>query len=139
MVSFDVTEAERANEEAFQSRLWLESVLESVSDAVIVMDALGFVRYLNPAAEVLSGWTSAELKGKVIEKGLPLLSYHSTDNSELNFRIAIDRPSNGVAVLLDRNRNELKVEISTSPIVDKDKGYTIGVVSVLRLAKDCAC
>jgi hypothetical protein len=68
-----------------------------------------------------------------------LLSYHSTDNSELNFRIAIDRPSNGVAVLLDRNRNELKVEISTSPIVDKDKGYTIGVVSVLRLAKDCTC
>jgi len=139
MVSFDVTEAERANEEAFQSRLWLESVLESVSDAVIVMDALGFVRYLNPAAEFLSGWTSAELKGMVIEKGLPLLSYHSADRSELSFRIALDRPSNGVAVLLDRNRNELKVEISTSPIVDKDKGYTIGVVSVLRPVKDCTC
>jgi PAS domain S-box-containing protein len=139
MVSFDVTEAERANEEAFQSRLWLESVLESVSDAVIVMDALGFVRYLNPAAEFLSGWTSAELKGMVIEKGLPLLSYHSADSSELSFRIAIDRTSNGVAVLLDRNRKELKVEISTSPIVDKDKGYTIGVVSVLRPAKGCAC
>lgn len=138
-VSFDVTEAAWANEEAHQARLWLESVLESVSDAVIVMDALGFVRYLNPAAEALSGWTFAELKGMVIEKGLPLLSYYSADSSELSFRIAIDRPSNGVAVLLDRNRNELKAEISTSPIVDKEKGYTIGVVSVLRPAKDCTC
>jgi PAS domain S-box-containing protein len=137
-VSFDVTEAVRAIEEAHQSRLWLESVLESVSDAVIVLDALGFVRYLNPAAEVLSGWKCEELKNMAIEKGLPLLSYQSADNDELSFRLALDRHSKGVAVLLDRNRNELKVEITTSPIVDKDKGYTIGVVSVLRPTKDCA-
>lgn len=137
-VSFDVTEAALAIEEAHRSRLWLESVLESVSDAVIVLDALGFVQYMNPAAEVLSGWKSDDLKGMAIEKGLPLVSYQSADNDELNFRLALDRHSRGLAVLLDHDRNELKVEITTSPIVDKDKGYTIGVVSVLRPVKNCA-
>lgn len=135
IATIDVTEAQIAHEEAHRARMWLQSVLESVADAVIVTDALGFVRYINLAAVELSGWEVAELTGMVIEKGLPVLSYVSYDKSDktpLNFRMALSKRSKGIATLLDRHRQPLQVEISASPILDRDNGYTIGVVSVLR-------
>jgi PAS domain-containing protein len=57
-----------AHEKAHQARQWLESVLAPVAEAVIVTDALGFVRYANPAAEAMFGWSAQELIGRVIEK-----------------------------------------------------------------------
>lgn len=132
MVTFDVTEAQLANEEVLQARLWLESVMASIPDAVIVTDGLGFVRNLNPAAEELTGWKAKELIGKVIEKGLPQLSYTSPDGESLTHRIALEKRTKGIAIVLDRARRELMVEISTSPIMNKESGFTTGVVSVLR-------
>jgi hypothetical protein len=38
--------------------------------------------------------------------------------------------------VLDRARHELRVEISTSPIVDKERSFTIGVTSVLRRVEE---
>ena len=34
--------------------------------------------------------------------------------------------------MLDRERREVRVDITTSPIVDKENGITTGVVSVVR-------
>jgi PAS domain S-box-containing protein len=134
--NFDVTEAQIAHEEAHQARMWLESVLDSMSEAILITDALGFIRSVNPATEELFGWTAAELEGKVIEKAFPLLSYSAESDVKLNFNMALESRSRGVAMLLDRHRKELRVEISTSPIVDKENGFTIGVVSVMRRVKD---
>lgn len=131
-VSFDVTEAQLAYDEVHQARQWLESVLASISEAVIVTDALGYVRNVNPAAEELTGWKAEELIGIVIEKGLPQLSSSSADQKSLTHRIALERRTKGIATVLDHANRELRVEISTSPIVNKESGFTEGVVSVLR-------
>jgi PAS domain S-box-containing protein len=132
----DVTEAQSVHEEAHQARQWLESVLASVADAVIVTDALGFVRYVNPAAEELCNWKPEELIGKVIDKELPLLSYSSTDLGFLNHRVTLERRTKGMATILDSARQELRVEMSTSPILDKESGFTTGVVGVLRRVEE---
>jgi PAS domain S-box-containing protein len=138
-VTFDVTEAENAHEEAHQARIWMESVLDSMAEAIVITDALGFIRSVNPATEALFGWTGAELKGKVIEKAFPLLDYFSESRVPLSFNMALQSGSRGIATFLDRERRELRVEISTSPVVDKEKGFTIGVVSVMRRIDDvCA-
>jgi PAS domain S-box-containing protein len=136
VVTVDVTEAHKAQEESQRARLWLESVLASLTDAIIVTDALGFIRTVNPAAEELVGWKAAELKGKVIEKALPLLSYCSDNKTQVSFTIALDKRATGVATMLGRERCEMRVEIRSSPIVDKDHGITTGVVSVLRKVED---
>ena len=135
-VSFDVTESQLAQQEALQARLWLESVLESIAEAVIATDALGFLRTVNPAAEELLGWKAGDLIGKMVEEGLPLLSYASADQRPLNHRLALEERTRGIATLLNRARRELRVEISTSPIVDKANGITTGVVSVLRRVEE---
>jgi PAS domain S-box-containing protein len=131
-VTFDVTEAQFAHEAARRSRMWLESVLDSMSEAIVITDSLGFIRAVNPATEALFGWKAAELEGKVVEKAFPLLAYRSESNVKLSFNMALQTRLKGVATLLDRSRQELQVEISTSPIFDKSTGFTIGVVSVMR-------
>jgi PAS domain S-box-containing protein len=138
VVTVDVTEAHKAYEEARRARLWLESVLASLADAVIVTDALGFIRTVNPAAEELFGWKGAEMTGKLIEEALPAPSHLPGDQTEFSFAMALNGHHRGAATLLDRERREVRVEIGASPIVDQDSGFTAGVVSVLRRAKDAA-
>jgi len=55
----------------------------------------------------------------------------------LTFNMALESRSRGIATFLDRERREVKVEISTSPVVDKSNGYTIGVVSVMQRLRQC--
>lgn len=135
MLCVDVTAAKRALEEAHRARLWLQSILESAADAVLVTDALGFIRLVNPAAQALLGWKAPELIGKAIEKGLPLLNV-SGGTKTLDFTMALESPCKAIASVLDRERRELRVEITTSPILDKESGFTTGMVSVLRRVEE---
>jgi PAS domain S-box-containing protein len=138
MLSLDVTEEKRELEEARRARLWLESVIASLADAVLVTDALGFIRSANPAAETLFGWRFAELEGKLIEKALPVLSYVSDDPTKLSFTMSLAGHCRGIATILDRESREVRVEIGTSPILNKESGFTEGVVAVLRTLEQAA-
>ena len=132
MLCVDVTDVTRALEDAHRSSLWLQSVIESICEAVIVTDSVGFIRSANPAAEALLGWKASELTGMLIEEGLPILAYLSEDRSALNFTMSLEVPLKGLATILDRGRRELHVELGTAPIFDKENGSTTGVVLVLR-------
>ncbi len=134
LASFDVTEMETARKVAQKSVDWMCSVFESMAEAIIVIDALGFVRYLNPAGETLTGWRREELTGMQVEEALPLVSFQSPEGHALNFGVVIEHRWTGGAVLLDRLGREFSVELSTSPIIDREKGYTTGVVGVMRRA-----
>ena len=46
------------------SEAWLASILLNVADAIIATDPGGIVIFLNPVAEELTGWASAEASGK---------------------------------------------------------------------------
>jgi PAS domain S-box-containing protein len=131
-MTIDVTEAERAHQIAHQAREWLENVVDSVIEAVIVTDALGYVRTVNPAAEKLFGYPAAELAGRPIEKGLPILCFADSNSTPLNFSMTLDKSTRAIATMLNHERKPMKVEISTSPIIDKEHGYTVGVVSIWR-------
>lgn len=131
-VTFDVSDAEAAHREARQAKLWLESVVEAIPQALVVTDALGFVRLVNPAAELLTGWSAHELIGKQIEQGMPILGTTSASHTPLSFRIALTETWNGDVEFLNRNREANSVWLSASPIVDKESSYTNGVVIVMR-------
>lgn len=132
-VAVDITEAEIAHQQSREARIWLESVLESLGEAVIVTDGLGMVRYVNPSAEKLLGWKAWEMLGKAVEKCMPVLSWVSDDRTMLNHRMTLDQRCKGNAVVLDRERRQMNVEISTSPIVDRENSITTGVVTILRM------
>jgi PAS domain S-box-containing protein len=134
LVYFDVTDTKEAHEEAHTTRLWLESVLVALDEAVIVTDALGFVRLMNPAAETLTGWKATELRGRSIQSGCPILKFTPLDQNQAHVRMGLDGPCKGQARILNRNREELTVFINASPIFDPEQGYTTGVVQLWRAA-----
>src|SRR5689334_15696539 len=59
---------ERRSEELEQQREWFEVTLASIGDAVITTDVQGRVTFLNPIAESLTGWSSAEARGEPLER-----------------------------------------------------------------------
>jgi PAS domain S-box-containing protein len=137
MLCFDVTEAKREMEEACQARRSLENVLASLPAAVIVTDVLGFIRYVNPAAEELHGWKAAELIGTVIEEQLPVLSVATEDQGFLVPRVKLERRTQGIITAIDSAGLKARYEIVTAPVVEQETGSTTGVVSVSRrLLKD---
>jgi PAS domain S-box-containing protein len=132
VVSVDVTESHRAQEEAQREHAWLQSVLASLQDAVIVTDALGFVRTVNAAAEHLFGFLPGEMLGEAFEDVLPLVSYLSETTTKYCHSLVLDQPSKGIAGILDRRHNVVNVEICTAPILEKSSGFTSGVVALLH-------
>jgi PAS domain S-box-containing protein len=130
-ITFNVSEIEEAHHETRQTKLWLESALNAIPQAVIITDALGFVRYINPSAEQLTGWPSHEMQGKQIEKGMPILRASTSKGKPLSFRITLEQTWNGDVDILTRDRQTTSVWLSASPILDQETGYTNGVIIVL--------
>ncbi|MFX0183267.1 MAG: PAS domain-containing protein [Candidatus Hodarchaeota archaeon] len=56
----EVKKEKNALEALFKNREWFSSILNSLSDAVIVTDTKGLVKFLNPVAESLTGWNQEE-------------------------------------------------------------------------------
>jgi len=136
MVGVDVTESSHALLEARRAVQWFESAMASLTEAVILTDALGVICSANPAAELLSGIALSELCGMAIEEALPLVRHQSPDEAPLDHRTTIARNWKGAATVLNRRREEVRVEISTSPIIDQAGGSVVGVVAILRQAAE---
>ena len=132
MIFMDVTERKNALEEARRTCQWLESAMQSVVDAVILTDALGVIRSVNPAAERLSGWSANELMGMAIDEVLPIEARPCGGLAVLSLQVMLELPCSGMATLITRERQQIKVEISTSPILDKNNGSVSGVAAILR-------
>ncbi len=70
-VAMDRFEADRRLEE---SRITYATILSSISEAVIATDTEGSLRFMNPAAERLTGWTTREAQGVAAETVLQLVA-----------------------------------------------------------------
>jgi two-component system, cell cycle sensor histidine kinase and response regulator CckA len=57
-----------------ESREWFSAMLSSVNDAVIANDRDGAVRYMNTAAEHLTGWKEEEAKGRPLHEVVRFLN-----------------------------------------------------------------
>jgi PAS domain S-box-containing protein len=128
----DVTETAEAFEASLQGGRWIKSLLASIAEAVVAVDVLGFITYVNPAAEEMIGWTAKELQGKSIEDALPVLDQHSGDQAILALESALDRRAKAETLLLDSCGRQQRIEIHCAPIIDQESGSITGVISVLK-------
>lgn len=138
IIGIDITETSKALQDARHAWHWLECAMASMDEAVILTDTLGVIRAANPAAASIAGVSVAQLLGAPIEEALPLVCHTSQGDTPLDQRTTIERHWSGAGTLLNRNSEVMKVEISTSPILDTLSGAVIGVVALLRkIKKDC--
>ncbi|MBX3727686.1 MAG: PAS domain-containing protein, partial [Candidatus Sumerlaeia bacterium] len=111
----------------------LGATLDSIGDAVITTDPDGCVVRMNPVAEVLSGWSLDEARGRRIEEVLDLVEPGTDTSVENPVRRALG--SDVIVSLAEaktlrsRDGNEYQVSDTASPIHD-EAGTLLGAVLV---------
>jgi diguanylate cyclase (GGDEF)-like protein/PAS domain S-box-containing protein len=68
----DITDRKRIQDELRREKEQAQITLQSIGDAVITVDALGKIQYLNPVAEQLTGWRTEDAARQDISKVLRL-------------------------------------------------------------------
>lgn len=113
--------------------------LESIGDAVVTTDHLGIIQSLNPVAENLTGWTSAQAIGRPATDVFRV--YNELTGLAVVDPIALALRENRTVVLEDysiliaRDGTEYPVSDSVAPIRDR-KSNVIGSVLVFRDVSD---
>ena len=109
--------------------------LDSIGEAVITTDAAGRIKYLNPMAERLTQWTSAEATGRLMSEVMPLIDEAtkqptSTPTDQVlheNRSVAFTRQ----VALVRRDGSLLAIDDGAAPIRDRRR-RVIGGVTVFR-------
>ena len=113
----------------------LSTTLRSIGDAVIATDAAGRVRFMNPVAEQLTGWSNDEAQGRLLDDVFCIVNEQTRLKVENPVaRVLRERRIVGLAnhtILLGRNVGERAIEDSGAPIQGVD-GRLAGVVLVFR-------
>jgi PAS domain S-box-containing protein len=129
----------RARQLAVDRGQWLHVALKSIGDAVIATDAQGVVILMNPIAEELTGWTTAEANGQPLKEIFPIINERT--------RKPVEDPCGKVlatgrivglanhTVLISRSGNERPIDDSAAPILN-EAGEILGVVLVFRDATE---
>lgn len=118
-----------------ESEQWLATTLKSIGDAVIATDTGGFVVFMNPVAEVLTGWKQKEAVGKPLKNVFNIIDQKTGKQAEdLAKRILREGVKVGLAkhkLLIAKDGTKRPIDDSGAPIRD-DKGNITGGVFVFR-------
>ncbi len=113
----------------------LAVTLDSIGDAVIATDSKGYVTRLNPVAENLTGWKTADAEGKLLPDVFEIISAITREPAVNPVeKVLTDGRIVGLAnhtALLSKDGKEYQIADSAAPIKDKS-GNIIGVVLVFR-------
>ena len=131
----DITDRKLAEAQLFAEKERAQVTLESIGDAVITTDVHGRIDYLNPVAESLTGWRSAEARGLRLEAVCRMVD-ETTGRTQLNpVQAVLDgKASSKVTsnvLLLRRDGTEIAVNETAEPIRDR-AGAIAGMVLVLH-------
>ena len=148
-IIWDITERKLLELDAAEQKELAQVTLASIGDAVITTDAEGRTRYLNRAAEQLTGWRHDMALGRPIEETLQLVyetPEHDTQLPQAAPRSA-DETTEHVAArclrmqqsiglsnrtqLVTRDGRRVAIEDSAAPIRDAG-GAVLGAVVVFR-------
>lgn len=131
----DATARQKAGQALLFEKERLRVTLHSIGDAVITTDTRGVITYLNPVAEQLTGWRSAETIGQRIDVVYAIVSAAFGDKapSPIDFVLTTGAIGGmaGDSVLVRRDGGRVDIEDSASPIRDGD-GTIVGAVLVFR-------
>ncbi|MCP4612068.1 MAG: response regulator, partial [Planctomycetes bacterium] len=105
-----------------ESRQWLQTTLQSIGDAVIATDIDGKIKFMNPVAESLTGWSQAEATGRDIMEVFRIVNEKSGQ--------AVENPVEKVfrsgkivglanhTVLIAKDGRKIPIDDSAAPILD---------------------
>lgn len=116
-----------------ESEQWLFTTLNSIGDGVIATDAHGYIKFMNPVAEALTGWSQPEALGQEIKAVFNLIHAET--------RLPVANPAEQAlhsgkmiclekeAVLVARNGQEIPIADSAAPIRNHHETITGAVLT----------
>jgi len=125
----------KAERKLKESEQWLATVLKSIGDAVIASDAFETVTFMNPVAEVLTGWKHSDAFGKNVTEVFNIMHestrtlLESPVTQALQAGVVVGLPEQ--TMLIARNAVEIPIDYNVAPIKD-DLGNIKGVVLVFQ-------
>lgn len=131
----EIAERKRMEKALFQEKEVALVTLQSIGDAVITTDATSLIKYLNPAAEALTGWSLSEALGLPIAQIFRI--FHEITRESLENPVEKALRSGSIvnaanhSILITRNGNELSIDDSATPIRTLE-GKIIGAVMVFH-------
>lgn len=130
-----MTALRETDEILFEAKERAQVTLSSIGDAVLVTDVEGNVTYLNPVAEVLTGWACGEATGRALIDVFPIIDGTTREPAVNPAQRAIGADETvelaANCVLVRRDGSELGIEDSAAPIHDRH-GRVAGAVIVFR-------
>ncbi len=118
-----------------ESQQWLSTVLNSIGDGVAAVDDQGLITFINPVAEILTGWRAEEAMGKPLHQVFSISEAKAREiiGAALSNAPGVTRELQQVlhARLTSRLGSEFPVEITISRMRMR-KETNKGVVLVFR-------
>lgn len=108
-----VAALEREHDELLVEKERLRVTIESIGDAVVVTDADGRIEFLNPKAEELTGFSSADAQGQRVSEVLPLVDEQSGSPVANPLELAL--------------RRNTVIELGTHAVIRRQDGATIAI------------
>ncbi len=109
-----------------------EALLESAADAIVAVDERGLIQIINQQAEQLFGYPRAELIGQPVELLVPAPQRELHTKHRRRYTAKPRARPMGLGldlVALQKNGNEVPVEISLTPVKTSD---ALMIISVIR-------
>jgi len=119
-----------------QEKELFQVTLASIGDAVITTDSTGRITYLNPIAELYTGWKNHDANGALLQDIFRLkdaITDTLVENHPLNRCLHTPGEScrNQESLLVQRNNHECFIDYSIAPILN-DRKAVIGTVLTFR-------
>ena len=132
----DLIKLEKARVSLSESEQKYRTTLNSIGDAVIATDLNGFVIYMNPLAEQITGWVFIEAKNKPVGEIFNVIDEETRDKID---NPVVEALQKGViyvgltnhTLLIRKDGSEIVIADSAAVIKDKN-GDSSGVVLVFR-------
>lgn len=128
-------ERKHIEDSLFAEKERAQATLRCIGDAVVSIDILGNIAFLNPVAEEMTLWSLKEAKGRPLEDVLQIVDAATRESIPDLMTRAMVRGETGNFllnnILIRRDGAEIPVEDSASPIHDST-GQPTGAVLVLR-------
>jgi diguanylate cyclase (GGDEF)-like protein/PAS domain S-box-containing protein len=120
----DIYEYIKKNDSVSKEKEQAEVTLKSIGEGVISTDKSGKINYINPIAEIYTGWNAKDVKGMYLSSILNIID----ESSQLKLpnpveqclkqKIAVSSTSSNI--LIRRDGLEYAIEYSATPIMEGD-------------------
>lgn len=131
------TELALSNDRLYREKELFQVTLASIADAVITTDAMDKITYLNPIAEIYTGWNSHDVNGMPVQEIFQI--------KDVTNKVAIEQPlnidlvsinhdkskKNRECILTRRDKQEFIIDYSVAPIRNH-QNQMMGSVLIFR-------